>query len=305
MKRIAHCTNLVQLLRLLSLFLIFSTGLFHPLIGQEETTNEKDTRPVRNLFESTLLIDNQTAVVPIKGTFQFDIQHRFGTWENGYDDFYGVFAPSNIRLGLNFVPIEKLMLGFGFSKDNRLLDFSGKYALLQQGRSGGSPVSLTYLVNMSIDSRDKEKSGFEETSDKFAYFHQIMVARKLTDAFSLQAAFNLSYFNYVSPEIGPEDEYLGKRDNNVFSTSFLGRYKISTATGLIANFDIPLSSNDFYDLKPNVSFGVEFVSSSHAFQIFIGNYKWIVPQYNHYYNVNNFGDNQILIGFNMTRLWNF
>ncbi len=305
MKRIASFPFLNAPFRVLSLLIIFSLTLAQTAWSQAETDNKKDTRPVRNLFESTLMIDNQTAVVPIKGTFQFDIQHRFGTWENGYDDFYGVFAPSNIRLGLNYVPINKLMLGFGFAKDNRLLDFSGKYALLQQGREGGSPIALTYLVNMAIDSRENKKSGFEETTDNFSYFHQIMVARKLTDAFSLQAAFNLSYFNYVRPHLGEENEYLGRRDNNVFSTSFLGRYKISTATGLIVNFDIPLSENDFDDLQPNISFGVEFVSSSHAFQIFIGNYKWVVPQYNHFYNLNSFDDNQILIGFNMTRLWNF
>ena len=305
MKRIAQFTNLKFACRYLSILFSFSILFAQIASGQDATATEKDTRPVRNLFESTLLIDNQTAVVPIKGTFQFDIQHRFGTWDNGYDDFYGVFAPSNIRLGLNLVPVDKLQLGFGFAKDNRLLDFSAKYALLQQGRQGGSPVTLTYLVNMAVDSREEAKSGFKETTDKFSYFHQVMVARKLTDAFSLQASLNLSYFNYVKPEIGIEGEYIGTRDNNVFSTSILGRYKLTTATGLIANFDIPLSDSEFADLQPNISFGVEFVSSSHAFQIFIGNYKWIVPQYNHFYNENSFGDNQILIGFNMTRLWNY
>ena len=306
MKRIARFSNLSRPFRIINILVPVFLAMPFFMIGQEEAKPEKDTRPVRNMFESTLLIDNQTVVVPIKGTFQFDIQHRFGSWENGYDDFYGVFAPSNIRLGLNYVPVDKLMLGFGFSKDNRLLDFSAKYALLQQGRKGGPPITLTYLVNMAIDSRkDEDKTAFEETTDKFAYFHQIMVARKLTDAFSLQASFNLSYFNYVKPEIGAENEYLGRRDNNVFSTSIIGRYKLKPAMGLIANFDIPLSENEFDDLQPNISFGVEFVSSSHAFQIFIGNYKWIVPQYNHYYNLNKFGDNQILIGFNMTRLWNF
>ncbi len=305
MKKLALSINVIIKRGIIPIFILATTLNPISVFAQADEDNAKDTRPVRNLFESTLMIDNQTAIVPITGTFQFDIQHRFGTIENGYDDFYGVFAPSNIRMGFNYVPVNKLMVGFGFSKENRLLDFFGKYALLQQGRKGGSPIALTYLVNMAIDSRENEKTGFTEATDKFSYFHQLMVARKLTDAFSIQAAFNLSYFNYVKPIIGPEDEYIGLRDNNVFSTSFLGRYKLTTSTGLIANFDIPLSDSEFADLQPNISFGVEFVSSSHAFQIFIGNYKWIVPQYNNYFNQNSFGDNQILIGFNMTRLWNF
>ena len=305
MKKIPLLTKEISLYKIVlfcSTFLFFNAGLS---IAQENTADEKDLRPVKNMFESTWLIDNQTAIVPFKGTFEFDIQHRFGTWENGYDDFYGIFAPSNIRMGLNYAPIDKLQVGFGFSKDRRLLDFHAKYAIFQQARSGGSPINLTYLVNMSIDPREDEKSGFLEASDRFAYFHQLMVARKLNDYISLQAAGSISYFNFVEPTNDVEGNFLGRRDNMVLSTSFLGRCKINDVTGLIANVDIPLSDDEFNDPKPNISFGIELVSSSHAFQVFIGNYKWMVPQYNHTFNQNEFGNNDILIGFNMTRLWNF
>lgn len=32
--------------------------------------------------------------------------HRFGSVKNGYKDFFGLFAPSNIRLGFSYVPIK-------------------------------------------------------------------------------------------------------------------------------------------------------------------------------------------------------
>ena len=66
---------------------------------EEEKTEqpEKDKRPVRAPFESSILIDNQTIIVPSKGTLEFDIQHRFGTVDNGLSDLYGFWAPSNIR----------------------------------------------------------------------------------------------------------------------------------------------------------------------------------------------------------------
>ena len=274
------------------------------LSAQQAEDTEKDLRPVRNLFESTLLIDNQTAIVPIKGTFQFDIHHRFGTVDKGYDDFYGIFAPSNIRLGLNYIPIDKLQLGLGLTKDNRLLDLNAKYALLQQARKGSSPVALTYYVNMAIDLRKDEKSGFLESSDNFSYFHQLMIARKMSNKLSLQASANLSFFNFVQPSFDENGEYLGLRKNNVFSASILGRYKITNTTNFIINFDRPVSSIDFDEIEPNLSFGLEFVTSSHAFQLFVGTYKSIIPQYNHFYNTNCFGDSEFLIGFNMTRLWN-
>ena len=62
------------------------------------TPVQAKTKPVKNTFESVWIIDNQTVMVPLKKTFEMDIQHRFGTVENGYEDFWGFFAPSNIRL---------------------------------------------------------------------------------------------------------------------------------------------------------------------------------------------------------------
>ncbi len=274
------------------------------LMAQDESAPEKDTRPIRNTFESIWLIDNQTVMVPIKGTFEFDINHRFGAMsENKYDDFYGIFATSNIRLALNLVPVEKLQIGLGFTKENNMIDFNAKYAIFQQGRSGGSPLSLTYLGYANIDTGNKfnSKNKFDEGIDRLSYFHQLMVARKITTALSLQASANLSWFNFKELMTNDDAVVLGADKNAQFSASFLGRYKFSPTMALIANFDIPLTNQEFTDNKANISFGLEMVSSSHAFQIFLGRYKSIIPQYNNSFSANS----DFLIGFNMTRLWNF
>ena len=84
-----------------------------------------------------------------------------------------------------------------------------------------------------------------------------------------------------------------------------GRYKISERTAIIANYDQPLSEHLTNNPHPNLSFGIELSTSSHAFQIFAGNYYGIVPQSNNVYNQNDYRDGQFLIGFNITRLWNF
>jgi hypothetical protein len=46
-----------------------------------------------------------TVIVPIKGTFKW-ISASVWNSKNGYEDFWGFFAPSNIRLGFNYVPIK-------------------------------------------------------------------------------------------------------------------------------------------------------------------------------------------------------
>lgn len=295
--------------RLVCLFMVLLAGSFR-VIAQDEGMTGKDTRPVKNTFQSIWLMDAQTVMIPIKGTFQMDFQHRFGTWNNGYDDFWGVFAASNIRMGFDYVPADRLMIGLGFTKDSLLWDVYGKYALARQSRSGGWPVSLTYYVNAAVDTRAKEKTSFSEFSDRWSFFHQLMMARKLGDKLSLQAAVNLSWFNYKSLGV-PEGGVSPTSDDNAhISASFAGRFKITSTLGLMAAYDLPITQHEFSNPKPNLQVGLEMVTSSHAFQVFIGNYNSLVPQYNHTFNSNGFdtapdGGSQFLIGFNITRLWNF
>ena len=101
----------------------------------------------------------------------------------------------------------------------------------------------------------------------------------------------------------PEGGHLIKYSNGkLYGTTFTGG---ANGNGVIFEYDLPITDQEFFDPEPNLSIGFEIVTSSHAFQVFVGNYKSLVPQYNHAMNNNSFGDNQILIGFNLTRLWNF
>jgi hypothetical protein len=322
MKMISTLSNIKVLVLLFSLFAGFTLQAQVEEVKEEEATEEeteptKDKRPVRSTFESIWLIDNQTVDVPIKGTFEMDINHRFGLMnKNNYKDLYGVFAASNIRLGFNYVPINNLQVGFGFTKDSELWDFSAKYAIMRQGRSGGNPVSITYYGVMAIDTRgddetlyqDGKTQKFDPFNDRFSYFNQIMVGRKVNDWFSIQLAPSLSYFNYVDRA----NPLTPRMKNMHFAIAMSSRFKITDVTSFLINTDHPLTNHDVDNPKPNVSFGLEFVSSAHAFQIFVGNYKSIIPQYNNAKNQNDYekgpwflGEGDFLIGFNMTRLWNF
>ena len=292
-----------MILKSVILVLLFTVPGF--IQAQVDTFYKVANRPVKNTFESVWLIDHQTLEVPIKGTFEMDFQHRFGTWDKGYEDLYGLFAASNIRIGFDYVPVPRLMVGFGITKYNQLWDFYGKYALLKQGKEDGPFLSLTYYVNAAIDTRSEEKKDFAESSDRWSYFHQVMIGRKISDKFSLQLSGNLSWFNFKEPMMDAEGVPLGTDQNMQISASAIARYKLSSVFGLIVEYDQPITDQEFFDPESNYSVGLELVTSAHAFQFFVGNYQGLVPQYNHTYNPNSWGDNQILVGFNITRLWNF
>ena len=126
-------------------------------------------------------------MVSPKGTFEMDFQHRFGVWKNGYEDFFGLFAYSNIRLGASYVPIKRLSIGAGLTKYKKIWDGNVKYAIFDQMTKGGRmPVSVTYYGNMAVDSRTSDN--FRHFSDRLTFFNQLIIARKITDNFSAQVA---------------------------------------------------------------------------------------------------------------------
>ncbi|MDI1354509.1 MAG: DUF5777 family beta-barrel protein [bacterium] len=285
-------------LALLVLFL----ALGNLLNAQDSTATEGKKEYAKKTFIGNLIIDNQTCMVPVKGVFEFVIQHRFGTMENGYEDFAGLYASSNIRLGFNYTPIENLQVGFGFTKEQMMWDANIKYALVKQGKSGGSPVSVTYFGLMGIDTRPKE-GNFVEDVDRLSYFHQLILARKVTKDLSIQVAPSFSWYNNVEGYVSTDGSIKPTMNNGHLAIAFMGCYALSDKFSIIVNYDQPLTEHTTNNPDPNISFGFQVGTSSHTFQLFVGNYHSIVPQMNNFYNHNNYKDgaSAFLIGFNITK----
>ncbi|MBK8483569.1 MAG: hypothetical protein IPL31_04260 [Saprospiraceae bacterium] len=306
------------------ILLLFFSQFSITIQAQElEPSQENGSRKaVKNTFESVWIIDNQTVMVPVKGTFEFDIAHRFGTVKNGIDDLYGLFAPSNIRLGFSYVPFNNLNLGAGLTKDRMIVDGSLKYAILKQTQdSWAIPVSVTYYGNMSYDAvKDPGNGTFKHETDRLRYYHALIIARKITEKLSVQVAPNLSHQNFVQGYIvqvdGVTKEIASEMNHEHFAISLTGRYKITNSIAFMVNYDQPITKHTINNPNPNLSFGFEFGTSGHSFQLFAGNYPYLNPQRNNLFNNNSpvkytDGNNKtidggnFLIGFNITRLWNF
>ena len=291
----------------LLLFVAMAT-CFSELAAQDSTAPvAKKTLYAKNTFDGNYLIDNQTVMVPIKGTFQFDIQHRFGTVEHGVKDLFGLFASANMRLGFSYVVKNNFQLGFGASNDRMQVDGNAKWALLKQSRIGYSmPVSVTLFGNVVMDTREKSSSlPIVTFSDRLSFFSEVIIARKINEKLSVQVAPTLSYFNNVEGYFDANGDIQSKLNNAHIGISFAGRYKLTTGMSLMVNYDQPLTQHPMDNPHPNISVGLDMKTSGHEFQVFAGNYGLILPQNNNLYNQNDFTKGQFLIGFNISRLWNF
>jgi hypothetical protein len=272
-------------------------------VDSNEKVENKRSKPVKNTFGSVWVMDNQTVMVPIKGTLEMDIQHRFGTVENGRKDVFGLFAPSNIRMGMTYSPLNKLFVGVGLTKERMQADFNAKYGIIQQTIDGNIPVSISYFGNMVVDARDK--SFFRYPVHRLSYFNQLLIARKISEKLSLQVAPSFSWFNNIEGYVDTQGNIQNKMQNGHLAISAMGRFKISDQSAITLGYDQPLTQHPTNNPHPNLSFGFETTTSAHAFQVFMGNYYGIVPQSNNVFNRNDYRNGQFVIGFNISRLWNF
>lgn len=271
------------------------------VLAQDEEKTKKKDKPARRAFESAWWFDGQTGVVYNKGTFEFAINHRFGLVNQGNNDLFGIYGPSNIRLGFNYAPIQKLNVGFGYTKNKMILDLHAKYAILTQTRSESMPISLTYYVNMGIEMRDA--INYLNSTDRYSYYHQLFVMRRFGSKFSAQIGPSLSHYNAMT-WVNDGGTYK-VMENDTYGLSVGARYKVTPQLELMLGYDQPLTQHEVNQPKPSINVGVNIVTSAHAFQIFFTNNNRILPQENMVFNQNDFSQGDFLIGFNITRLWSF
>lgn len=296
--------------------MVFSFGVVTAQEEEAPKPKKKKDRPVREMFSSGILIDEQTSVIPEQKTLELVIQHRFGLIKNnGMKDLWGIYAPSaNTRMGLNYSIRNNLMIGYGITRKNMYSDFQIKYNILQQTRRNTIPVTVTLYGNMAIDGRNKDvftTSTADSTykfGDRMSYFAQVLVSRKFNDWLSLGVNGSFTHYNSV-----PADTVSIKGMNHdVIGIGFLGRIKFSPQSSIVFHYSLPLDIKSINEHtvvtnKPKSNFGIGYrvATATHSFEIFITASNGILPQDNYLWNNSDWTDGEFRFGFNITRLWGF
>jgi len=245
----------------------------------QDTEEDTGKLPVRGTFTAGLLIDNPTIMSTAGKSLELNIQHRFSPIRksNSMSDILGIYGDANTRIALTYGINDKIAVGFGTTRYNKLQDLNWKVALLKQTRSGSVPLSISYYGNMVLDARSDDSFYPKENYrfiHRFSYLTEVIFARKFNDVLSLQIAPQIAYVNAV--------DTLHKNLNYGFS--FGGRAKLWESKSIIFEYDQPLTSGT--DVKPNLGLGLEIGTATHAFQVFVANYQGIIGQQNLAFNTN-------------------
>ncbi|WP_456459275.1 DUF5777 family beta-barrel protein [Reichenbachiella sp.] len=272
-------------------FSVFAQDDLMSLLAEEEKDQE-----VEATFKSTRLISGQTTEMRSAGILDFVISHRFGTVNQGIEQFYGL-DDAYIRLGLDYGVTDRLNVGIGRSSFQKVVDGSIKYKILiQQTGKKSVPVSLVAFTSLAIKTGDgafSDPTIDHPFSDRLYSTFQLLLSRKMNTNLSLQFMPTFIHRNLV-----PSGEY----PNDVIALGVGGRYKISKRVAINAEW-FPQVTEKGPEVTNALSFGVDIETGGHVFQIHLTNSRSMIEQGFISETTGSWSDGDIHIGFNISRVF--
>ena len=252
----------------LILFLaLISLGIFaqDDLMNLVNQSTPKEINYTTATFKSTRIMNGHSIERMPHGQLDVRISHRFGTLNSGGYNFFGL-DQSNIHLGLEYGITNWLMVGVGRSEFEKTFDGFAKFSILRQSTGAKNmPVSVSVLTSVALKTlkfTDQTRTNY--FTSRLAYVGQILVARKINEAFSVQLTPSYVHRNLVATELDPNDIWAlgaGARVKLTKRVSLNGEYYY------IANPKTYLSQQVYNPL----SVGFDIETGGHVFQLFFTN----------------------------------
>ena len=261
------------------------------LFSENNYSNNPDI--ITGTFKSTRIINGQSIENVGPGILDFRILHRFGPLSDGAYNFYGL-DQATMRLGLDYGITDKLMIGIGRSTFEKQYDALIKLKIIrQQEGQRNIPFSVSYASSFIYKSlKDATTTYTPYVSDKFSFSHQLLIASKVNDYFSLQLTPTLIHYNIVDTKTTPNDFYslgigfrqrLSKRLN--FTTEYYHRF--TTLSG-------------YYN---PLSMGFDIETGGHVFQLHISNSTGMTDRTFINETTGSWAKGDLRFGFNISRVF--
>jgi hypothetical protein len=279
------------------LLLIVFLSLRFPVLAQndlldllEEVEEKPDNELIEATFKGTRLINGHSIETRDKGTLEFIISHRFGTINTGAYELWGL-DQSNIRLALEYAASDRLMIGLGRSSFQKTYDGFVKYQLFrQQSGKNNIPFTMTLLSSMTIETL--RRFDFEPTfTQKLAFAHQLLIARKFNSKLSLQVSPTIVQYNLIEAN---------ENRNFISAVGIGGRYKLTQRLTINAEYYPQLfSKSDLF--RDAFAVGVDIETGGHVFQLQFTNATAMIETAFVGETSNNFFQGDVHFGFNIVR----
>ncbi|MBA3827504.1 MAG: hypothetical protein H0X33_01065 [Taibaiella sp.] len=264
------------------------------IVNEDKSVRKKSY--IASTFKATRIINSASIENLGKGILDFRISHRFGELNQGAKNFFGL-DNATTKLSFDYGLTNWLMIGLGRSTLEKEFDGFIKIKLLRQTDNNTMPVSLSYNVGMSVQTLPApiEPNGGDYTfGNRLYYFHQVLVARKFSQGFSLQLMPTVVHYNLVTLHTEP---------NNVIALGVGGRLKVSHRIAITGEYYYTLPGNQLSGYHNSLSVGIDIETGGHVFQLLFTNSTGITERTFIGQNTSEWSNNGIHFGFNISRIF--
>lgn len=283
--------------------IVFFFFLFFTLSAQEDLLDilNKDAKPEINYatatFKSTRIMNGHSVERMPPGELDFRISHRFGRLNLGPYEFFGL-DQSSVHFSLEYGIFNWLMVGAGRGSYEKTFDGFAKFTILRQS-SGARfmPVSVSAFSSVAVTSvkwSDPTRNNY--FSSRLSYVNQILIARKISQALSLQITPSFVHRNLVATEVDP---------NDLWSVGAGGRMKITKRISFNAEYYY-LVNPRMYISQPvynPLSLGFDIETGGHVFQLIFTNSLAMIEKAFIGETTGSWMHGDIHFGFNISRVF--
>jgi hypothetical protein len=243
-------------------------------------------------FKGTRIVNGHSIENRKNKELEFIISHRFGRVNTGFEELFGL-DQANIRFALEYGLTDDLTAGLGRSSFEKTYDGYLKYSLLKQKTGANSfPFAVSLFGSIAAKSQ-KAIPGEERTfAESLFYVGQVLIAKKLNSAFSLQLTPTYVHRNLTAIDADPHD---------IFALGFGTRVKVSKRVSLNAEYYQQFDKLESINARNSLAFGVDIESGGHVFQIILSNAITMVEKSFITETTGNFFGGDIHLGFNLSR----
>lgn len=260
---------------------------------EAEIEQPKESNFASSAFKGLKIVNFESTKLASKDDLYFIVSHRFGTIENGIDDFFGLDNAVTKLLFLYGVN-EWLNVGFARSSLQKTYGAHIKYRLVHQQKNGFPFTIVGYNLVTANTELSKALLPNLEFANRLSYTSQILISRKFNKNFSLELAPSLLHENFVA---------FNDQENTQFILGFGGRHKLNKRWSLNADYGWHLNRADGSPFKNSLSIGFDLETGGHVFQLHFTNAQ---PMFENGFLGNGNGDwsdGTVFFGFNLSRVF--
>lgn len=247
----------------------------------------QEEQSIKNVFQGTRLVNEQSANLTDKGKLLLFIQHRFGELDGGLYQLFGL-DQATMRLGFEYGFGHNLNIGFGRSTYMKTYDLYGKLRIARQ--TGTFPLTLVATASGSVPTvRNYFPDSHASLQDKTAGTAQLHVSKSMGRlGFQVSPGFlSTGYLLHENQKI------------SIFTLGLAGSVKISDK--VTANIEyLPYFTQDLSTPGP-LSLGFDIDTGGHLFQLIFSNSQQMFRQGLYTASMGDWTEGTLFFGFNLIR----